>query len=95
MGVRVPRMTPTELKKKHQQNFPESNFFSRETMRFWGNKMSAMQVEKDLKTLTTVSNVKHDCYVLLARGKNAFTDESETHMYYFDSETFRIVHIKE
>ena len=33
-------MTPTELKQKHEVNHPDSKFFSKDTMSFFGDTMS-------------------------------------------------------
>lgn len=33
-------MTPSELKAKHEQHHPESQFFARESMRFFGDTMT-------------------------------------------------------
>ena len=33
-------MTPSELKYQHEKNNPYSKYFTRETMKFWGDTMS-------------------------------------------------------
>lgn len=33
-------MTPTKLKQNHEEQHPESNFFSRDTMNFFGDTMA-------------------------------------------------------
>lgn len=39
-------MTPSELKFQHEQNFPESHFFNRDTMKFFGDSMKNYGVHK-------------------------------------------------
>ncbi len=45
-------MTPSQLKSKHLQAFPESHFFSRENMRFSGDTMANYGVRETAEKST-------------------------------------------
>lgn len=84
------RMTPTELKKRHLAAYPESHFFDRKTMQYWGQKMSNMKVEKDTETIEDYMGNMRECYVLVADGRDMY-DFYVVRKYYFDTETFNYI----
>ena len=69
-------MTPAELKRQHEIHCPDSHYFDRDTMRFFGDTMSNYGV------------IMHeDCYELRRRRPVKHGLRSST---YFDKNTFEI-----
>ncbi len=75
-------MLVIELIEKHQKNHPESHFFDKETLEFFGETIRTMRVSREL-----VDFEGHKCYELTTLQQNSpFINKHST--YYFDCETF-------
>ncbi len=88
-------MTIYELKRKHEEHNKGSYFFSRDTLKFFGESLSKMRVLKKTTQITDVLGDKHICYVVSStRNKNAFgrCKPYIKHLY-FDCNTFEDVTI--
>lgn len=73
-------MTVRELIEKHTKNFPDSHYFDKETLQFFGERISEMRVLKQ-----TVINIDgRECYVLSSYQRNI----GKRHYSYFDVNTF-------
>jgi hypothetical protein len=86
-------MTIYELKRKHEEHNRHSYFFSDETLKFFGERLSRMRVLKKTTRITDALGVEHDCIVVSSqRNKNAFGRCKPYSVYlYFDSTTFEDV----
>lgn len=88
-------MTPSDLKYAHEGAFPQSHFFDRDTMRFFGDTMGNYGVRRvsirsryDGDTWTR-EGVLVDCWELYRRRA---TKKGATGSTFFDVRTFDIVH---
>ena len=79
-------MTVYELKRKHEEHFPESVFFDKETLKYWGNRLSEMKVDKETRMVTDSKDVIHECYVLYIKHHKIIQG---TKLYYFDIHTYQ------
>lgn len=57
-------MTPTELKKKYEEAYPETDYFSRDMMRFFGDTMRNYGVRTVKKFLRSYDNEVYECWCL-------------------------------
>lgn len=83
------RMTASELKYRHEENFPDSLFFSRNNMKFAGDTMANFAVLPDTCEIVTPSGNIHTCYELIRKRK---TSKGFSGTFYFDVETFQRIH---
>lgn len=81
-------MTIYELKRNYEEK-QKGHFFDKETLKFFGQTLSKMRVTKDI-TVTDYRGNKHNCYCVSATGR--IEGKITNNLYYFDSETFEIVH---
>jgi len=82
-------MTAYELIRLHEKYQPDSVFFSRDTLRFFGERISEMRVLKG-----TVKIDGHECWVLSTRQRKAPAGVSQRRYHYFDINTLEVVHDK-
>ncbi len=83
-------MNVYELKSKHEAKHPDSHFFDEETLKFFGETFSKMNVlKKKVDVKDYLGNV-HSCYVLSALQRNHPGGPRRV-CHYFDSETFDTV----
>lgn len=82
-----------ELKNKIETIGGEHHFFDRDTLKFFGERISDMRVLKDTVKIKDVCGNEHTCYIISAtRRKNAFgTCKPYKYYHYFDTETFEHV----
>lgn len=71
----------------HEKYHPDSKFFSRDTLRFFGERISEMRV---LKGTTMVNG--HECWVLSSRQRNAPAGVRQRRYHYFDINTLEVVY---
>ena len=87
-------MNVYKLIEKHKQNFPHSHFFDRETLKFFGERISEMRVLKDTVIVKGYDNEEHECYVLSSlQRKYPFGKRRAYH--YFDVKNFEQITIRE
>ena len=82
-------MTARQLISLYRQHQPDGHFFDKDTLRFFGEKISEMKVQKELAIIQDVFGKGHTCYVLTAMQHNyPDPDYIATGIHYFDSTTF-------
>ena len=80
-------MTAYELRRKYKENNPDGHYFDVNTLRFFGEDMESMEVQKDLETVKDYRGKEHLCYVLVSLQRNH--PDGETWVkHYFDSQTY-------
>lgn len=82
-----------ELKNKIETIGGEHHFFDHDTLKFFGECLSSMDVLKNTVKNTDVCGDIHNCYVIsVTRRKNAFGQcKPYKFHHYFDTETFQHV----
>ena len=78
-------MTVYEFRRIYLEKHPDSHFFDRKTLKFFGERMSDMHLRKDV-TVTDYLGNKHKCYVLSKYQRNASISPRYS-IHYFDMET--------
>ena len=79
-------MTPSQLKAKHLELNPESLYFTRDSMRFFGDTMSNYRVPAKPVIVETILGERFTCYEL--QRKRAVNGGLKTSAY-FDINTFK------
>ena len=90
MSMEANNMSVWKLMREHQQNYPESHFFDKETLRFFGERISEMRVLKNVIRINDFYGNAHTCYVLSSLQRNNPAGASRKH-HYFDVETFEVI----
>ena len=80
-------MTVYGLITRHEEAHPTSHFFDRETLKFFGERVSEMRILKDTEVVTDYSGEKHTCYVLSSLQRNHPCGARRAY-HYFDTTTF-------
>ena len=80
-------MTVYKLIAEYQNHNPSGHFFDRDTLKFFGERISEMRILKNMVCKTDYSGEKHSCYVLSTLQRNAPCGASRAY-HFFDSETF-------
>ena len=83
--------TSSDLKYMHEHHQPHSYFFTRKTMKFFGDTMNNYGVRAQTETIETPCGDKHKCYVLYRRKPVKHGLQSDA---YFDVQTFEKVTAK-
>lgn len=80
------RMTASELKRQHEYYNPESYFFDRPSMRFFGDTMANYYVPAGYVKIETWDGETHTCYELQRKRpvKHGLKDSA-----FFDTTTFK------
>ena len=80
-------MTVNELVRRYYEKHPNGHFFDRDTLKFFGERLSEMYVWKGKVKKTDSMGVTHTCYVLSSlQRKHPMGPRRVYH--YFDAETF-------
>ena len=74
------------LKEAYQEKHPRGHFFDRDTLRFFGETFSGMNVLNSLATIRDSLGEKHTCYVLSSLQRKHPMGPRRVH-HYFDVET--------
>ena len=83
-------MTVSDLIYYHKRNYPTGHFFSTDTLKFFGERISEMRVLKETVKVKTWSGEVHECYVLSSlQRKNPSGPKRAYH--YFDINTFELI----
>lgn len=80
-------MDARTLIRLHRKYQPDSHFFSKETLRFFGERISEMRV---LKGTVTIDG--HECWMLSSRQRNAPEGVKQRRYHYFDINTLEVVY---
>ena len=87
-------MTVYELKKKYYEHNPDGHFFDRDTLRFFGERLSEMKVDTGYHIIDNYGK-EHTCYQLISIQHKAPKGVNPIREHYFDEEDFDIVFPKE
>ena len=87
-------MTVDNLIYEYHKHNPNGHFFDRDTLRFFGERVSDMRILAKKATIETYSGEMHDCYVLSSLQRN-HPCGARRHYAFFDAETFKIIIPKE
>ena len=80
-------MTVYELQRKHEQFHPGSHFFDRDTLKFFGETYSTMNVLKGTVKMKDISGQEHEAYILSSLQRKAPGGPQRT-WHYFDAMTY-------
>ena len=84
-------MTIRLLKERHIATHPESHFFDRDTLKFFGERISEMRVLKGTCKITDAGGIEHDAYCVSSIQHKA-PGGPKRHYFYFDSITYDLVY---
>lgn len=74
-----------ELKRAYYRKHPDYHFFDRDTLKFFGERLSDMRVLKDIVSVTDIQGNEHKCYVLSSVQRNHPMGPKKVY-HYFDVE---------
>lgn len=80
-------MTVSKLINEYQSKHPHGHFFDRDTLKFFGERISEMRVLQGIAIVEDYSGEKHKCYVLSSLQRKAPSGAKRTY-HYFDTTTF-------
>jgi len=75
------------LSRKYYENNPGGHFFDRDTLKFFGERMSEMYVFKNKEKVKDGQGVEHECYVLSSLQRVPYVGKRR-HYAWFDANTF-------
>lgn len=80
-------MTIYQFKKMHETKNPDSYYFSPDTLKFYGERLSEMRVYKKTTHITDDYGREHECYVISSYQRNAPKGVNPRKLHYFDVDT--------
>lgn len=80
-----------KLIEEYKLRHPDSPYFDRDTLEFWGEKISDMRVLEGLTKCIDNSGKIHLCYTLSSLQRN-YSSSPKIKCTLFDSETFDVMH---
>lgn len=80
-------MTVYELKRNYYKNNPDGHFFDRDTLRFFGERMSDMRVLKNTVIIKDYRGNDHECYCLSSYQRKHPCGPTRAY-HYFDVKDF-------
>lgn len=83
-------MTVPSLITNVKNNNPHSHFFDRDTLKFFGERISEMRVLKNPVSVTDFNGNTHNCWCLSSLQRNAPMGATRVY-HYFDTKTFEEV----
>ena len=84
-------MTVKELINRYYALHPDWHFFDKETLKFFGEKISEMYLAEDTVTVNSWDGT-HECYVLYSIQHNHPNGKTLV-KHYFDTETLEDIHV--
>ena len=79
-----------ELREAYKITHPDGHFFDKETLKFFGERMSEMRLLKDKEVVKDYHGENHTCYVLRKNQRN-HPSGPRIHYSYFDQDTLEII----
>ena len=79
-----------QLVREYKKRNPGGHFFDRDTLKFFGERMSDMRLLKDKVTVRDCCEEKHLCYVVSSLQRKD-PRGPRRHYHYFDAETINQV----
>lgn len=76
-----------QLIRRYSESHPTGHFFDRETLKFFGERISEMRVLKGTVEVNDVCGKSHECYILSSLQRNHPFKPTRVY-HYFDSTTF-------
>lgn len=83
-------MTVSKLINEYLCKHPHEHFFDRDTLKFFGERISEMRVLQGIAEVEDYGGEKHKCYVLSSLQRNAPAGARRVY-HYFDTKTFENV----
>ena len=83
-------MTVNELVRRYYEKHPNGHFFDRNTLKFFGERLSEMRVLKGTVLKKDSMGEMHTCYVLSSLQRKCPTGARRVY-HYFDTKTFNEV----
>ena len=80
-----------ELIREYKKHNPDGHFFDRETLKFFGERLSEMRVLKKTVNVTDWDG-EHTCHVVSVIQRNNFFGTVSRKYHYFDVNTFEDIH---
>jgi len=86
-------MTFTELRRNIETTSGGKYFFDRDTLKFFGERLSEMRLLKGTAEVTDIHGEKHTCYVISSTRRKNHMGACSPYPYYhyFDVNTFKRV----
>ena len=78
------------LKEAYEAKYPNRHFFDKETLKFFGERMSEMRISKGTKVITDIDGNKIECYELSSLQRNHPLGARRVY-HYFDVNTLRAI----
>lgn len=75
------------LRNRHLAKYPHSHFFDSDTLKFFGETMSSMNVLKSIVNVKDSCDEWHECYVLSSLQRKAPGGARRVY-HYFDTQTY-------
>lgn len=79
-----------KLRSEYYKHNPDGHFFDYETLKFFGESLSNMNVLKNTAIITDCMGEKHTCYILSKYSRNYPGGGRRTYAH-FDVETFEYI----
>ncbi len=75
-----------DLKNAHEVAHPDSHFFDRDTLKFFGERLSSMRLLKSRPAIKDCMGEEHECYCLSSPQRTPLGNR-RMHYFYFDVNT--------
>lgn len=79
-----------DLKRAYERKYPNKHFFDKETLKFFGERMSDMRILKNTVTITESDGNEIECYILSSLQRNHPLGARRVY-HYFDVNTLRAI----
>ena len=80
-------MTVSDLIFEHNSRHPDSHFFEKETLAFFGENLDEMEVKDETVTIKDCYGKEHECFVLTTIQNDEILG-SQPHTFFFEKGTF-------
>ena len=90
-------ITVRELIRNYEEspaNFPHNKFFTKESLRFFGETIGSMKVLPQTMHIVDVLGEDHECYVLRSYQRNSPHTDNKYYYHAFDAKTFEHIDSK-
>lgn len=85
--------TVSDLIRAHKDKHPNSHYFDRDTLKFFGERLSEMRLLKKHATIQDAVDIEHDCYVISSIQHPGRPLKPRRTYHYFDVNTLEDIHI--
>lgn len=81
-----PIKTITEFITEYKNKYPKDHFFDKDTLKFFGERLSDMRLLKTREKIITADGETHICYIISTKQRNAPGGVKKVY-HYFDMDT--------